>query len=81
MLSSIDTEAKTKQIVAAHFKKPLAALDDDTRLREDLGGDSLDLVELLFELEQELGVRIPDGAAADIRTIGDALRHLQRYDR
>ena len=78
MLSSMDTEARTKQIVAAHFKKPLAALDRDTRLREDLGGDSLDLVELLFDLEQQLGVQIPDGAAADFRTIGDAIRYLER---
>ena len=47
-------------------------------MREDFGGDSLDLVELLFELEQELGVQIPDAAAADFHTIGDALRHLER---
>jgi len=66
------------QIVAAHFKKPLDRLDRETRLREDLGGDSLDLVELLFELEQELGVHIPDAAAADFHTIGDALGHLER---
>lgn len=65
------------RIVAAHFKKPLDRLDRETRLREDLGGDSLDLVELLFELEQELGVHIPDAAAADFHTIGDALRHLE----
>jgi len=66
------------QIVAAHFKQPLARIDRETRLREDLGGDSLDLVELLFELEQELGVHFPDATAADIHTIGDAVRHLER---
>ena len=78
MLSSVDTEARTKQIVAAHFKTPLDELDLDTRLRENLGGDSLDLLELLFELEQELGVHIPEAAAADFETIGDAVRYLEQ---
>ena len=78
MLSSVDTEAKTKQIIAGHFKKPLDGLDLDTRLREDLGGDSLDLIVLLFELEQELGIQISDGAAAELETVGDAVRYLER---
>lgn len=43
----------------------------ETRSREDFGGDSLDLLELLFELEQEIGVQVPDAAAADIHTVGD----------
>jgi len=71
-------EQKAKQIVAGHFKKPPAALDLETRLREDLGADSLDLLELVFELEQELGVSIADAEAAELRTIGDAVRYVER---
>ena len=77
MLSSIDAEAKIRHVVAAHFKKPIDRLDLETRLREDLGGDSLDLVVLLFELEQELGVPIPDDVAAKLQTIGDAVRYVE----
>ncbi|MBI2159952.1 MAG: acyl carrier protein [Candidatus Rokubacteria bacterium] len=71
-------QQKAKAIVAGHFKKPLAALDLETRLREDLGADSLDLLELVFELEQELGVSIADAEAAELRTIGDAVRYVER---
>lgn len=78
MLDSIEAEVRTKQIVAAHFKKPLDELDLETKLRDDLGGDSLDLVVLLFELEQEVGVHIPDAAAAELVTIGDAVRYVER---
>ena len=78
MLILTEGEQKTHDIIAAHFKKHRGTLDLDTRLREDLGADSLDLVELVFALEQELGVSIPDAGAAEIRTIGDAVRYIER---
>ena len=77
MLDAIEAQTRTTQIIAKHFKKPLDELGLDTRLREDLGGDSLDLVVLIFELEQEMGVRIAEGAAADFVTIGDAVRYVE----
>ena len=43
-----------------------------TRFREDLEADSLDLVELVVELEDSYGVRIPDEQAAKIVTVGQA---------
>jgi acyl carrier protein len=64
-------------VVAKHFKVDPGTLTLDTRLREDLGGDSLDLVELVFDLEQALGVTVRDGTIGDVRTVGDAVRHLQ----
>lgn len=78
MLALTDVEQKTLAIITGYFKKHHGALDLDTRLREDLGADSLDLVELVFALEQELGVTIPDAAAAEIRTIGDTVRYIER---
>ena len=78
MLAPTDVEQKAREIVARHFKKRPAVLDLETRLREDLGADSLDLLELVFELEQELGVSIADAEAAELRTIGDAVRYVER---
>ena len=51
-------------------------IGEDTRFREDLEADSLDLVELLVELEDRYGVRIPDDQAARIRTVGQAADYV-----
>src|SRR5262249_11908288 len=56
------------------FAGPITA---DTRLREDLKLDSLDIVELVMEIEAELGIEIPDQDYAHIRTVGDLLRYLR----
>jgi acyl carrier protein len=45
---------------------------DATRFKEDLEADSLDLVELVMELEDRYGIRIPDEEAARILTVGQA---------
>src|SRR3954453_762525 len=50
-----------------------ARITEETRFREDLEADSLDLYTLVQELEDSYGVRIPDEQAARIRTVGDAL--------
>jgi acyl carrier protein len=47
-------------------------IDEGTRFREDLEADSLDLVELVVELEDSYGIRIPDEQAAKILTVGQA---------
>ena len=47
-------------------------ITEQTRLREDLDADSLDLVTLLVELQDRYGIRIPDQEAAKIKTVGQA---------
>jgi acyl carrier protein len=46
---------------------------------DELGADSLDLVELIMELEEEFGVQIPDEEAARIKTVADAIRCIERH--
>jgi len=74
------SEEKVFEIVRRHFRKA-AVLEPATRFREDLGADSLDLVELVYDFEQEFGVQIPDRDAAQFRTLGDALRHVEAVAR
>ncbi len=45
----------------------------------DLGADSLDAVELVMECEKEFGINIPDDEAERIRTVGDAVRYIERH--
>jgi acyl carrier protein len=48
-------------------------------LRDDLGTDSLDGVELVMELEDEFHITIPDDEAEQIKTIEDAIRFVERH--
>jgi acyl carrier protein len=62
--------------VRKHFRKA-SVVENSTRFREDLGADSLDLIELIYEFEQDFGVAIDDAEAVKFRTIGDAVRHVE----
>lgn len=46
---------------------------------DDIGADSLELVELIMELEEEFGVNIPDDAAEQIKTVEDAIRYIRQH--
>lgn len=61
-----------REHLAAELEIDPGAIRDETRFKEDLEADSLDLVELVMELEDRYGVRIPDEDAAKILTVGQA---------
>ena len=49
-----------------------------TSFTEDMGADSLDIVELVMELEEEFEITIPDDEAERIRTVGEAIEYVER---
>jgi acyl carrier protein len=69
-----EMEKKLKEIVARVFKMPVEQVRLESRFRDDLGADSLDLVLLLYEVEDHLGINLSDDEAKQIQTVGDALR-------
>jgi acyl carrier protein len=65
--------AKVREHLAAELDLPAESITDATRFRDDLDADSLDLYELVMELEDTYGISISEAEAARIDTVGDAV--------
>ena len=72
-----DIGAEVRDILAFHLGAEDKRLTDDTRLHEDLGADSLDVVEIVMSCEERFGVEIPNRAATGLTTVGDAVRCVE----
>jgi len=59
--------------LAEALELPEEGIEEVSRFKEDLEADSLDLVELLLEMEKEYGFKVTDEEAAEILTVGDAV--------
>ncbi len=68
-----DVLAKVRGHLSAELEVPLAEIEESTRLREDLDADSLDLYELVMELEDTYGISVSEEEAARIETVGQAV--------
>ena len=62
---------KVKVILAEQFDIDEDSLQNDTDLQDDLGADSLDVVDLLMSIEDEFDIEIPDEEIENIRTVGE----------
>lgn len=64
--------------IAEKFKMPVSDIEESAKLQNDLGADSLDVVELVMGLEKKFGVTITDKEIdKKIRTVGDLIRCLE----
>jgi acyl carrier protein len=54
-------------------------IEEGTRFKEDLDADSLDLYELVMELEDRYGISVPEEQAARIKTVGDAVSYVLEH--
>lgn len=65
-------------MIASKLSKKVEEVTLQSHLVEDLGADSLDIVELLMMLEDEYGITIPDQDAMKLSTIGDIVTFMQK---
>ena len=68
---------KVKEIIAKQLSVKVDAIQDTTNIAEELGADSLDLVEILMSLEDEFGISIPDEMIPQIKTIKDIVNFIE----
>jgi acyl carrier protein len=73
-----DTFEKVKKIIIELLAVDPSKVTTEARFREDLEADSLDLVELIMEFEDEFGGEISDEDAQKIATVGDAVQFLEK---
>ena len=71
-----DIAERVKKIVVDNLGVDADKVTENASFIEDLGADSLDIVELVMEFEKEFNIDIPDEDAEKLRTVGDAINYL-----
>jgi acyl carrier protein len=72
-----DVAERVKKIVVEHLGVEESKVSEAASFIDDLGADSLDTVELVMAFEEEFDVEIPDDAAENIQTVGDAVKFIE----
>lgn len=68
---------KVKEVIVDQLGVEEDIIKLDTSFVDDLGADSLDIVELIMSLEEEFDIQIPDGDAEKISTVGDVVEYIK----
>ena len=68
-----------KEVVIEQLDCDPAEVKEDSKFIEDLGADSLDVVELVMALEEKFDIEIPDEDAEKISTVGDAVEYIKSH--
>ena len=77
MASPQDVSDKVKAIVVKHLGISEDEVTQEASFIEDMGADSLDIVELIMEFEEAFNMEIPDEDAEKIQTVKDAVSYIQ----
>ena len=70
---------KLKEILSLQLDVDPESLTLETKILDDLGADSLDVVEMLMSVEDEFEVEIPEEKIEDLKTIGDVVDYIQDH--
>ncbi len=70
---------KVKKMIVEQLGVSESEVVPEAKFIDDLGADSLDIVELVMALEDEYGIEIPDEDAEKIETVGDAIKYIEEH--
>ena len=68
---------KIKGLVVDQLDVDADKVTEDASITEDLGADSLDVVDLVMSIEEEFDMEIPDDAVENIKTVGDIVKYIE----
>ena len=68
---------KIRKLIADKLEIDEGKITMDASFRQDLGADSLDTYELVYAIEEEMGITIPDEKANELRTVRDAYEYIK----
>jgi acyl carrier protein len=77
-MEKLEIRDKLVQILSKHISVDPSAITDDKHLKFDLGLDSLDVAEMVYEIEETFGISISDDSAAQIQKISDTVDFIHR---
>ena len=70
-------DLKVKDIIVEQLSVNAEQVTPEAKFIEDLGADSLDIVELVMAFEEEFGVEVPDSDAEKLLTVGDVVKYIE----
>jgi acyl carrier protein len=74
---NMNIEEKVKDIIVEQLNVPAESVSPEASFIDDLGADSLDIVELVMTMEEEFDLEIPDEDAEKIKSVGDVIAYVQ----
>lgn len=69
---------KIKEIIAEQLGVDAGSVDEKTNIMDDLGADSLDIVEMLMAIEESFSITVPDEVIPSLKTVGDILSYVEK---
>ncbi len=79
MVDTAEIREKVVQIIAEQLDKDASTIKEDARFIEDLGADSLDVMQIVMNLEEAFNINISEEDTEKIQTVGDAIQYIQQY--
>jgi len=74
-----DTKSKVIALIAETLARPEEDIKENKHFIDDLGADSLDLVEIMMAIEEHLGIAIPENEQEKIKTVGDLIAFVENH--
>ena len=73
----MDILEKVKKLISEQLDVEEANIQESSSIADDLGADSLDVVDLVMAIEDELSIEIPEDQVENIKTVGDIVKYIE----